>query len=316
MALEHPIDTDDGAVPRAIRRFIRNRVMELTGLILFAAILGLGAALATWSPADPSFDRAIDGDPRNLLGWPGAMVSDLLIKFLGLAVIPFVTIPLAWAAGFLSHRGFAQPFGRGAAWLVCSVATAAFLAMLPAPRQFALEAGLGGQLGAMIEWSMLSLLGYALKGLFAAIVSVALFGCIAVSSAARALGLRPESATVARATEMLKAVLGRSWFLLMFAVETVRQWLARRREAKVAEVPRAARRAKLPMAPRVEPKLGKGGANNPPWLRLPANDADEDVIDVDEEEETEEGAEEEEEAEEGGEEEGEEEEGRAAPAIG
>ena len=315
MALEYPVDTDDGAVPRAIRRFIRNRVMELAGLTLFAIVIALGAALATWSPADPSFDRAIDANPANLLGWPGAVVSDLLIKFLGLAVIPFVTIPLAWAANFFRHRGFPQPFSRSVAWLVCAVATAAFLSLLPAPRQFALEAGLGGQLGAMIEWGILGVLGYALKGLFAAIVSVALFGCIAVSSAARALGLRPESATVSRATEMLKTVLGKSWFLLMFATETVRQWLARRREAKMAEAPRPIRRAKLPLAPRVEPKLGKGAAGNPPWLRLPADEAaSEDVIDVDAEEEAEEEGEEEETEED--EEEEEEEDARPSPAIG
>jgi len=36
VAIEHPIDTDDGAVPAAIRRFLRNRLMELLGFLCFA----------------------------------------------------------------------------------------------------------------------------------------------------------------------------------------------------------------------------------------------------------------------------------------
>ena len=313
MALEHPIDTDDGAVPRAIRRFIRNRVMELLGLALFTAVVALGAALATWSPADPSFDRAIDGDPSNLLGWPGAIVSDFLIKFLGLAVIPFVTIPLAWAAGFLGHRGFTEPFTRMAAWLVCAIATAALLAIFPVPPQFALEAGLGGQLGEMIEWGILGVLSYALKGLFAAFVSVALFGAIAVSSAARALGLSTESGMAGRYAAVAAGYCSYAFTFLMQAVHAFRRWRSERRAARARQA-LPARRAKLPMAPRLEPRLGKG-SGNPPWLRLPATDtAEED----EEEDASGDGEEEEEAAEEGEEEEdGEKEEaGRSRPAIG
>ena len=84
MALDHPIDTDDGAVPAAVRRFIRHRLLELAGFVLFATDVAAGLALATWSPSDPSFNRAIDGDPANLLGYPGAVIADELMQLLGL----------------------------------------------------------------------------------------------------------------------------------------------------------------------------------------------------------------------------------------
>ena len=40
MAYDRSYDTDEGAVPAALRRFIRNRMYEFTGLVLFACLAG------------------------------------------------------------------------------------------------------------------------------------------------------------------------------------------------------------------------------------------------------------------------------------
>src|SRR4029079_18479782 len=97
VAIEHPIDTDDGAVPAAIRRFLRNRLMELLGFLCFAFCVAVGVALATWSPTDPSLNRAIDGEPQNFLGFPGAVVSDQLMQLFGLGVVAVIALPLLWS---------------------------------------------------------------------------------------------------------------------------------------------------------------------------------------------------------------------------
>ena len=109
VAIDHPIETDDGAVPAAIRRFLRNRLMELLGFLCFALCLGVGIAVATWSPADPSFSRAVDATPSNLLGYPGAIVSDQLMQAFGLGVVAVLGLPLLWSMRLMTHHAVLRP---------------------------------------------------------------------------------------------------------------------------------------------------------------------------------------------------------------
>ena len=109
MAYDHPIETDDGAIPVTLRRFLRNRLYELVALVMFAAIIAVALALATWSIADPSFNHAVDATPGNLLGYPGAVIADELMQLLGLGVLFVIAIPAAWAARLLGHQGVARP---------------------------------------------------------------------------------------------------------------------------------------------------------------------------------------------------------------
>ncbi len=162
MAIEHPIDTDDGAVPAAIRRFLRNRLMEFIGFLCFALCAGIGVALATWSPTDPSLSRAVDGDPSNLLGYPGAVISDQLMQMFGLGVIAVIALPLLWSMRLMTHRPVIRPIRSFFAWILFVITFSAFLAMMPAPESFALEAGFGGQTGEVLKSALLTLLNQQL----------------------------------------------------------------------------------------------------------------------------------------------------------
>ena len=53
MAYNRSYDTDDSAIPTALRRFIRHRLYEVTGMGLFAGLVLIAVALATWSVNDP-----------------------------------------------------------------------------------------------------------------------------------------------------------------------------------------------------------------------------------------------------------------------
>ena len=176
MALDHPIDTDDGAVPAAVRRFIRNRLFEIAGFALFAGTVALGTALASWSPSDPSFNRAIDGDPVNLLGYPGAVISDELMQLLGLASIAVIAVPLAWSARLMMHSGIARPIRSFLAWIACLFLLAGFLALLPPLSSWPLVAGLGGQAGDVLKDACLAALTLGLKNMFAIFIAGGLAG--------------------------------------------------------------------------------------------------------------------------------------------
>ena len=62
-------------------------------------------ALATYSPTDPSLNRAAENAVRNLGGKPGAIVADLLLQTVGLAAILIAVMAAAWGWRLLrAHR--------------------------------------------------------------------------------------------------------------------------------------------------------------------------------------------------------------------
>ncbi len=68
MAYDPSYDTDDSAVPHAVRVFFKKRLYEVVGLAVFTVLIGVGVALATWSVDDPSLNNAIDGTASQLAG--------------------------------------------------------------------------------------------------------------------------------------------------------------------------------------------------------------------------------------------------------
>jgi S-DNA-T family DNA segregation ATPase FtsK/SpoIIIE len=319
MALDHPIDTDDGAVPAAVRRFIRNRLFEVAGLALFGASVAVGVALASWSPADPSFNRAIDGEAANLLGYGGAVVSDELMQLFGLSSIAIIAVPLAWSARLMSHRGIERPIRSLLSWVVTVFLLSGFLALLPEPATWPLTAGTGGQAGDVLKNACLIILTLGLKPVFAVIVAGTIFagGTIAAATSATGIG-RSETSLL---TRILGDKLGDGVQAVAGAVHHVflrwRARAARRRLAMQEPAPAAApmpqrsflARAFLLFAAlfsrqsgidgRVEPLLARSSRRSDPWLKLPAHDEtpeqEDDEADVDSEGEGEEETDEDEE---------------------
>ena len=72
-------------VSEHFRDIIRRRLSELAGIALIVLALLGALALATWSVQDPSLSHATQKPIHNLLGFPGAIFSDLAMQLLGLA---------------------------------------------------------------------------------------------------------------------------------------------------------------------------------------------------------------------------------------
>ncbi len=147
MARPAPVNTDDSAIPAAMTRFFRNRASELVGLSLLVLTGLVVVALATWSAGDPSLSYAVDKEPANLLGVPGAVVADLLMQGAGLGVIAFIAPLIAWACRWIGHGNISAPLSRLGAWLGGTALCAGALACLPSPSGWALPSGLGGVTG-------------------------------------------------------------------------------------------------------------------------------------------------------------------------
>ena len=134
-------------IPEPIREFALRRTAEIIGAALVTAAIATGLALATWSTRDPSLNYASGETVRNLLGLPGAIVSDSLMQLFGLGAIALI-LPLGvWGWKLLAHHRLDRVGLRAMCWLVGALTACAFINLLPSTDRWPLPTGLGGVVG-------------------------------------------------------------------------------------------------------------------------------------------------------------------------
>ena len=153
---------DDPAplLPASVRDRLQGWLWKLLGFLVLAACAALSASLLTWSAADPSLTRATSGAARNLLGPPGAILSDMLIQMLGLAGVFVLLPPLFWALQLLTSE---QPPGLRGKLVLAPLAVlflAGALSSLPSASSWPLHHGYGGVLGDLGLGLLASLLSH------------------------------------------------------------------------------------------------------------------------------------------------------------
>ena len=207
MALNHSIDTDESTIPAALRRFLRKRMFELTGLLMFATVIVIALALASWSPADPSYNHATSGKPLNWLGYPGAYVADQLMQFLGFGVLAFLFIPLSWAARFFRHEAPENARKVIVSWIGATLAFSALLSTFPVPERWSLASGFGGNVGEVLGGGLLSILTIGIKGFVAQVIVVALALLATRWTGLRALHLESFEFPIWRSSQPVRKVM-------------------------------------------------------------------------------------------------------------
>src|SRR5471030_489583 len=124
------------------RDIVRRRLSELAGLVLITlALLGV-IALSTWSVQDPSLSHATQSPIHNLLGYPGAIFSDLAMQLLGLAAILLLMPEALLGWRLLSHKPIGGKW-RVLVWIVATLLAAGFASTLPRIGSWPLPTGLG-----------------------------------------------------------------------------------------------------------------------------------------------------------------------------
>ncbi len=135
----------------AIRHVLRRNVGAMAGLAVLALAAVAAASLATWTVDDPSLSHATDHAIRNVLGFPGAIISDLLTQLLGLGASLLLLPPVVWAwrAVFALPTRLAR--WPAASWIAGTLMAALALSTLPVPASWPLPTGLGGALGDLLQ---------------------------------------------------------------------------------------------------------------------------------------------------------------------
>jgi S-DNA-T family DNA segregation ATPase FtsK/SpoIIIE len=176
------------AADGTIRRLIRRNLNAILGLSVLALAAAFAVSLATWAVDDPSFSHATDHATRNILGFPGAVVADLLTQLFGLAASLFLLPPVIWAW----RAVFAQPsrfsWKTATTWVLATLTATVALATLPIMNSWPLPTGLGGVLGDLLLKVPATFIGHEPVRLSALAVGV-LSAVVALTLALHASGL-------------------------------------------------------------------------------------------------------------------------------
>nr|WP_073053113.1 DNA translocase FtsK [Kaistia soli] len=142
----------------ALRRFFGRHVSLAAGLAMLAGVAAVAASLATWAVDDPSLSYAAAKPVSNILGFPGAVTSDLLMQFLGLGSIALLLPVVLW--GWRALFG-GRPFRKVmlASWVLAALATSGALAFLPVTAHWPLPSGMGGVFGDLVARIPAEILG-------------------------------------------------------------------------------------------------------------------------------------------------------------
>ncbi|MFT4161758.1 DNA translocase FtsK 4TM domain-containing protein, partial [Shinella sp.] len=108
--------------------FVLRQIQVLAGLGIFAGLALAIAALSTWNVSDPSLSYASGSEPKNILGYPGAVFADLFMQFFGLASVIALLPVVAWGLAMVSGRRFHRIPQRAVAWLGGAILASAALA--------------------------------------------------------------------------------------------------------------------------------------------------------------------------------------------
>ena len=134
-------------IPEGVRHVIRRRSSQICGFALLAVSLFALVAMASWSAADPSLSNASNAPISNMLGRPGAIVSDLLMQLLGLAALALL-LPLAfWGWRLVTHRALPGEHLRVGALTFGVLGISALLGVVPTFGGWPMPSGLGGAIG-------------------------------------------------------------------------------------------------------------------------------------------------------------------------
>ncbi len=175
-------------VSEHFRDIIRRRLSELAGLALITLALLGAIALATWSVQDPSLSHATQAPIHNLLGFPGAIFSDLAMQFLGLASIILLAPEALFGWRLLAHRPIGEKW-RSLLWIIVTILAAGFVSCLPRIGSWPLPTGLGGVTGDTLLRVPETILGGPLEG-FDLIVTALLLLAATLIALVLAAGLR------------------------------------------------------------------------------------------------------------------------------
>jgi S-DNA-T family DNA segregation ATPase FtsK/SpoIIIE len=188
MSLEYPGVGSQRLLPVQVEDRLFGFAARTGGAVLLAVAVFGWLSLLTWKITDPSISHSTAEPARNLLGLPGAVVSDLLIQMLGFGAIFVLMAPVVWGLELLGNRRIADFKIKLPLLPVSAFAMAGGFSALPTPASWPLHHGLGGVLGDVMYVLVSNVFGL-LSPERAGAVAGLIFFAIGLGSATHSIGL-------------------------------------------------------------------------------------------------------------------------------
>ncbi|MDX2307878.1 MAG: DNA translocase FtsK 4TM domain-containing protein [Hyphomicrobium sp.] len=205
-------DDLDRLLPPDVEARLIGVMARVAGVVLVALVFAIWLSLISWSVNDPSLSHATGGRISNLMGRPGAIVSDILLQLIGLASVLVLLAPLLWALELLGTERVSSLRVRGLYYPVSILLAAGALSSFPEPATWPLHHGLGGILGNLVHDAAtvgVSALGLPGAGL---LVALALIGTsVAATTITIGVSVAEMWAYLSRSIERHDGLRGQSW---------------------------------------------------------------------------------------------------------
>ena len=149
MAINDSSTPDIEPLPEtAAPAFVAIRIpLRLIGLLILALVALCLAALSSWNVDDPSLSYATDAAAKNWIGFPGAVIADIWMQFLGLTSLVALLPPAIWGWGLSARHTPGRWAFRLGTWILGTILAAGALSFFPVPETWPLPTGLGGLAG-------------------------------------------------------------------------------------------------------------------------------------------------------------------------
>ena len=131
------------------------RFRELMGILCLVAFLAVVLSLATFDPADPSWNTASPADPpHNAIGRVGACVADLGYQSVGLAIwlLPVILLAAGWRSLKLCPVG--PPISRGIGYALAAISLSGFFALAGPHVNWHASFEIGGMAGLLVATTL------------------------------------------------------------------------------------------------------------------------------------------------------------------
>ena len=133
-----------------IGSFARRNLTAAAGIGILLLLAMITLALATWHVDDPSLSNATNQPALNLLGYPGAVVADLMMQFFGVAAPLLLLPPGFWAWRMITGSIRRVRATSAAAWIGGGLLGATAIATLSVSGSWPLPTGFGGVVGDLL----------------------------------------------------------------------------------------------------------------------------------------------------------------------
>ena len=137
-------------LPPAWAALLKRSVMATSGVVVLIAVVLVLSALITYTPTDPSLNTASKSVVQNALGYPGAVVADLLLQISGLGIAALVFAVSSWGVCLVRGEHVEWVWLRSLSALGAMILIATALAGLPVPNAWPIDAGFGGSVGRVV----------------------------------------------------------------------------------------------------------------------------------------------------------------------